>query len=345
MLALLPFGVAGCDVHEFPDVPETVPLHLRLDYDTDMTEWNHLYDGSIVTEQGLGETYDNVRPRGEIRYIIRTYPLKGNRPQQEYRQEFVLTKDIAKGYDHAVTLDLVPGDYSIMVWSDLAQRAGLSAYYNAASFAEVTLQGSHQGNDDYRDAFRGTSDISLKADVMERVPDTLDVAMQRPLAKYEFITTDLDKFIDKEQTRAEAKAKAQTGIDDDAASRVNMEDYRIVFYYAGLSLMPCGYSLFTDKPVDSATGILFESKLDKLSDVEASVGFDYVFVNGTESVVSVRIGVYDNEDTQLSLSEPIDIPLIRSRHTILRGMFLMLEASGGVSIKPGYDGDYNLVFP
>ncbi len=343
IIGILPLLLAGCDVHEIPDIPEKVPVHLRLNYETDMTEWNHLYDGISVLEQGLGETYDNIRTRGEIRYIIRTYPLKGGRPQQEYTQEFVFTGDIADGYDREVTLDFLPGDYSIMVWSDIVRQSGASPYHHTASFVEIALQGTHRGNDDYRDAFRGTSNISLIADIIERTPDTLDVAMQRPLAKYEIITTDLDKFIDKEQTRAEAKAKSLSGASADASSRVNIDDYKVVFHYAGF--MPCAYSLFTDKPVDSVTGVLFESKLNKLNEAEASVGFDYVFINGTKSVVSVRIGVYDNNDTQLSLSEPIEIPLMRSHHTILRGMFLMSEASGGVSINPDYDGDYILVFP
>ena len=51
MLALLScaFCMASCDVHEFPDIPEKRAFHLRLNYDTDMTEWKHLYDGARHT--------------------------------------------------------------------------------------------------------------------------------------------------------------------------------------------------------------------------------------------------------------------------------------------------------
>ena len=52
---------SACDVHEWPETPEFVKLHLRLNYETDMTEWEHLYDGAEVIEQGYGETYDNHR--------------------------------------------------------------------------------------------------------------------------------------------------------------------------------------------------------------------------------------------------------------------------------------------
>lgn len=76
MLALLScaFCMASCDVHEFPDILEKRAFHLRLNYDTDMTEWKHLYDGENMIEEGLGETYDNRRAYGNIRYVVRAYP-------------------------------------------------------------------------------------------------------------------------------------------------------------------------------------------------------------------------------------------------------------------------------
>ncbi len=340
-------ALSGCDVHEFPDIPERVPFNLQLNCDitaTNIIEWHHLYDGDDVYEQGFGETYDNAHEHGRIRYIVRAYPVSDKqRTSQEYSQEFIFEKNIADGYDHSATFDLAPGDYDIMVWADLMRYDGDVPFYNPDNFAEITLHGEHQGNNDHRDAFRGTTRISLVSDIIEREPTTVEVDLQRPLAKYEFVTADLTDFIIKEQTRAEAKSKAQTGNGEDVATRVSIEDYKVVFYYVGF--MPNAYSLFTDKPVDSATGVLFESKLNSLSETEASVGFDYVFVNGTESAVTVQIGVYDNEGTQLSLTEPIEVPLKRSHHTIMRGMFLMSETSGGVSINPEFDGEYNLIFP
>lgn len=337
--------LTGCDVHEFPGIPERVSLHLRLRYETEMTEWKHLYDGESVSEEGLGETYDNRREHGHIRYVIRAYPLAGKQRAavEGYFQEFVFVKEIAAGHDHDVTLDLIPGDYNIMVWSDLAERGDDARFYDKKDFAEITLSGKHQGNNDYRDAFRGTNTVSLVADMTEREPATLDIAMQRPLAKYEFITTDLTEFINREQTRAETKSKTASDNEKAVTPKVNIDDYKVVFYYVGF--MPNAYSLFTDKPVDSATGVLFESKLSRLNEAEASVGFDYVFVNGVESAVTVQIGIYDSEGAQLSLTEPIKVPLKRSHHTVMRGSFLMAQASGGVNIDPDFDGDYNLVFP
>ena len=107
--------------------------------------------------------------------------------------------------------------------------------------------------------------------------------------------------------------------------------------------MPNTYNMNTDKPIDSSMGVIFESRLNILNENEASLGFDYVFVNGKEAGVSVQIGLYDGEDRQIALSEPIDVPLRRSHHTILRGSFLMQEASGGITINPDFDGNHNIV--
>lgn len=337
--------LTACDVHEWPDTPENVTFRLKLRYERDMTVWEHLYDGTEVTEQGLGDTYDNGREHGKMRYIIRAYPLtEKQRPAQKYTQEFVFTKDITEGYDHETTLDLAAGDYRIMVWSDLVENDDVDPYHDAGDFAEITLQGDHRGNDDYRDAFRGTGDISLTADVAEYVPGTLEITMQRPLAKFEFITNDLAEFIQKEGLRIAAKSGgAESASGNEPVTRVNVEDYKVAFHYVGF--MPDTYSMLTDKPVDSSTGVMFQSDLKELNDREASLGFDYVFVNGTESAVTVQVGLYDKEGTRLSLTEPIRVPLRRNHHTVLRGKYLMSEASGGVTINPDFDGDHNLIFP
>ena len=135
--------LTSCDVHQWPETPELVKCHLRLNYQTQMTEWEHLYDGSNVIEQGIGNTYDNRREYGKIRYIIRTYPVSEKmRTASDYTQQFEFTRDINKGYDHQVTLDILPGNYNIMVWSDLVQKEGNDHFHDAGNFAEIRLQES-----------------------------------------------------------------------------------------------------------------------------------------------------------------------------------------------------------
>ena len=79
-----------------------------------------------------------------------------------------------------------------------------------------------------------------------------------------------------------------------------------------------------------------------MNENEASLGFDYVFVNGKKSAVTVQIGLYDKEDRQLALSAPINVPLQRNHHTVIKGSFLMEETSGGITINPDFDGNHNI---
>lgn len=338
-LSMLLLLFTACDVHEWPDTAGSVELRLRLNYDAGMTEWKHLYDGTSVIEQGKGETYDNRREYGKMRYVVRACPVsKEVSAAQGNVREFVFTKDVAEGYDNELSINLQPGRYNIIVWSDLVESEGDAGFYNADDFSGIVLQGSHRGNTDYRDAFRGTGQVELSAGITAGTYGTLDIAMQRPLAKFEVITNDVKEFVAKETANMEKEAAAKGG---DAPTRVDIDDYRVVFQYAGY--MPTTYNMNTDKPVDAEAGVSFESKLDMLNEDEASLGFDYVFVNGGDAGVTVQIAVYGKEGSMLARSEPIDVPLRRNHHTIINGSFLMRQASGGITINPDFDGDHNIV--
>jgi hypothetical protein len=82
-----------------------------------------------------------------------------------------------------------------------------------------------------------------------------------------------------------------------------------------------------------------------LNDNEASIAFDYVFVNGKESAVTVQIGIYNKDNEQLAMSNPINVPLQRNCNTILKGSFLVQQASGGITIIPDFDGEHNFIIP
>ena len=230
-----------------------------------------------------------------------------------------------------------------MVWSDLQESRHSVPFYEPANFAKIVLQGEHPANTDFRDAFSGKQQIVLTSDIIERKPDTLDIAMRRPLGKFEFITTDVLEFIRKEVVRLASRGDLAYAPDEDLSRMIDIKNYKIIFHYVGF--MPNAYSVLTDMVVDSATGVSFYSSLNRLNNKEASLGFDYVFLNDTESAVTVKIGVLDKENTLITLSDPIVVPLKRDHNTILRGTFITTQASGGITINPEFDGDFNLIIP
>lgn len=332
---LLPF-ISGCSVHEWPDMH----FCLRLDYETEMVKWNNYYDGDEIYDLGLGETYDNSQAYGTIRYIVRVFPAneEGVLSSNNHIKEFVYSQPLQDGYDFESMIDLPGGNYCIMVWSDLVPMGNNPYFYDATNFSNITMVGDYEANNDYRDAYRGSRFIHLESDVLDHLPDTLSIAMQRPLGKYEILSTDLQEFIVKEYEylQNEALTKGESPL-----IQVDTDDYRVVFYYSGY--LPDTYNIAADKPVDARTGVWFESKIGIINENEASLGFDYVFVNGQQTAVTLQVGLYAKDERQVALSNPFNMPLSRGRHTVLKGSFLLQQASGGINIESDFDGDHNIV--
>lgn len=337
----LPLWFTACDIHEWPVVEEVVPVQLSVEYNIQHLTWTEW--GYMEGDEGrpsVGDTYANQIKDGKLRYTIRIFPVSGpSRSIDGNYQEYVFFKDVADRSDLNEILYLNPGEYTIMVWADYLKEGTDEAYYQIDSFSDIKLDGNHIGNNDCHDAYRGIGNVTLVADVLETEPVEINIEMQRPMAKLELITNDLKQFVGKQ--KAKMPERKQTSSDADIPLSVDLDDYKVVFYYVGYR--PIAYSMFADRPVDSVTGAFFESTLKQLDENEASLGFDYIFVNGTESAVTVQIGIYDKKGNQLSLTDPIKIPLKRNFHTKVYGTFLMSNASGGVHITPDYEGDHNFI--
>lgn len=320
LFALCCILVSSCDVHEFPDPkPKEIPFVLHLEYDTEMP----LYK---IVEMGEGGLAKSSSSGYDIRYIVNVYDGEDDASREEL-YSFVFTKDGVSELDNSVTLVLPEGNYRFVVWTDYVHR-GLEQdfHYVTERFEYVTLpESDHCGSTDLRDAFSG----SVTAEVSEESTEA-EVAMSRPMAKFNFISTDVRNFM--------AQMAGKNGLQPQSLS--DFSGYTVVFIYNGF--MPSAYNLHTGKPADSRVGVRFSSAIRQLNEDEAEMGFDYLFVNGSESRVSVSIEVYDADGTLLSRFQPIEVPLMRSKLTTIKANFLTSDADGGVSVDPGYDGEFIL---
>ena len=330
--ALAISALSSCDVHEFPaEEPGKQSITLNLEFRTEMP----LHQTVEYTRSGkasaLPADYD-------IRYQIRIYATdsEGEITSGDYTAVTV-TKDDVTDPDHSVSIEIGEGSYRFLVWADYVDNGSeADKFYTTGDFNEITLAGdSHCGNNAFRDAFRGETVAAVSPD--NGAAQEITVEMERPLARFQFITTDLETFITNALKEQEARSGAEK--ENSPTKAVNLDDYRIVFRYAGF--MPSAFNNFTNKPVDAVTGVSFTGRITRLGDTEAELGFDYVFVNGTESTVPIAVEVYNMENELLSSTDPIDVPLERSKLTIVRGPFLTTQASGGVGIDPGFDGEWN----
>ena len=334
--------ITSCAVHEWPE-PTPADVIVNLDFDTQMPQYK------VLNEEGTRASHDGRDY--DIRYTIAAYRLlqDGSYAEEPFLLK-VFSKDEIEELSASFRFSIDEGSYRFYVWTDFVLAGTQSDYfYNTTNFRRISLQGAHEGNNDFRDAFSGSADLKVIRRGSRETPSTVTVQMRRPLAKFEFITTDLQEFITKtieamirkEEAEAAAKAGETKSEGDTKTPVVDLEKYTVVFFYSGY--MPNAYNMMEGKPCDSATGVKFSSAISAIDNHDARLGFDYVFVNGEESSVMVTVALYDEEGTQLSISRQIEVPIKRSMLTTVRGSFLMQNTGGGVAIDPGFDGEYNIV--
>lgn len=347
---LLGFMTSSCCIHLWPDEEdepkpiETYPLTLHLHFNPDVYVWQHSYDKDtqkvtqsypdsavIPNQPGTTEVYDNTLPAGKIKHIVRIYKEDND---INYLKELISETGINAGYDCEMTLELPVGNYKVVAWSDPVEP-GETYFHNAQNFLSVNLNDFKHANAESQDAFSGILPISISGSLEEQY---YVVEMTRPYSKYEFIATDLQDFIDKENTR-----RSRNG--EEPISDNDITDYRILLTYPGF--MPYSYSVIDDRLVDSMSGVAYESKVTQINDHEVSLGFDYVMINAVKNVgdsqqVTVKITVYAPDGEQVANSAQIQVPLRRDNHTVIRSNFLSENSQGGVAIDPSYDGDHNI---
>lgn len=323
--------MAGCDatVHEYPEG--------EAQYGGDFTLRFHFTDS--LPQYKVIEVESRADARAEeacdLRVLVEAFRTDGtDAASRTPDYTFTYTVPTSAGKDFEVHPNLPPGEYRFMAWADwVAQGSTAAKFYDASDFAEITLlrdaSGSHQGNTDRRDAFRGVEETAVR----RTADEVCTVRMERPLAKYEFITTDLDEFISRVSRQTGGKAQPE-------GRAMELSDYRVVFTYP--LFMPCSYNMYTDKPADSWTAVSFEGSIERLSDTEARIGFDYVFVNGSEAVATVAVAILDSGGAQVASIAALTVPLKRSRLTTVRGKFLTATAGGTVGINPDFDGEFNI---
>lgn len=309
--------LSGC-VHQFPEEPSMRKVHLSV---THIQEWTR-HDMDILSR---ASSDDNGYV---VRYIFRAYP-EGMLENMErpHVWERIIYRDEMPRSDFDIDLDMPVGDWELHVWSDIVSDKDLKdRYYSVSDFTMISLLEPHSGCDDMRDAFAGSAEVHLPGGPEEAEPEYVSVSLERPLARYEFIATDFDEFIRQKNERDN--------------SGISVDEYEVEFYYCGY--MPSAYNRFSDDVTDAKPGVMFKGRITRLSDTEASIGFDHVFVNHRERYVIVSAVLVSPDGSRSGLTGEITIPLLRSRCTVVRGRFLTADESGGINMDVEFEGDHNI---
>lgn len=321
------------DNPEDPDEGKTATVGLKLQYFTDFTYRDHLYDpktGKVTPVSAEdGDTYDNldnIAPGTPMKVTVKVHRDNSNKTLVS-SQTFV--KELDTNYDCDVDVEVPVGvDCLITVWGHLLDE-NEDAFYDDSDFNSISLiKNNYRGNTDMRDAYRG----HLKVNAPEEGQLNDVIYMRRPMCKMEFVTTGLKEFFDNEEQRQGISSRG-----------VSAQDYTVVISYP--VFYPTSYMAMDDHLEFSSSGYSFATELSLIEDnpEEASMGFDYVLINdSSDSGVQVQVTVFHSDGTQVGSTGMITVPMQRDRHVVVRGNFLTTNGNGGVGIDPDFEGDFNI---
>ena len=337
-LLALPFLMAACTLHEEPEL--TADGELGVD-PTEVNVEVNLTLNLNLPEQG-NEENSSARVAANTDYLHRFIVEAYLNRQPVARQVFVESITDRTHLSLPVSMKLHALSYQLVVWKDYvsAETPQEDLHYNTQSLVPVIPnRASHTGNTEYKDVFVGTTslDLTAYADQWGAVVEQ-DVTLQRPVARYELIATDVDKFLQRI-----------------ADGEVNGETFTARIKYSGY--LPVGYNALDNVPKHSLMYMQYNTsfELPEEGTDELRVGFDYVFVSNEGSAsVPMEIEIVNEENVTVANSV-LNVPLERGKNTVWTGEFLTGDDQGGqgggdepgededgIGIDPDYDNETDL---
>lgn len=227
-----------------------------------------------------------------------------------------------------ISLKLHARKYQLAVWADYVQKTdvGYTLFYNAGNMERIVRPDSYKANSTYYDAFYGTSLLDLTSYRDQwNVEIPIDIKMIRPLARYNLIATDVAKF--KEMIKNGKSGKTFT-------ATVKYSQY-----------LTTGFNALTGQVKNSLLYIEYSKPLplpEELTTDEYNVGFDYVFVNGEDSFVSLTIEITNEKGVVVARCKGVKVPYKQGHTTNASGRFLTSNPKPGIDIDTDFDGDINV---
>lgn len=334
---LLAFALTftACTLHEEPELtadgelgvdPTLVDVELTLNLDLNLPE----QADETQTSVKVGANADYLH-----RFIVEAYLNR----QPVAREVIVENITDRTRLSLPVNMKLHARPYQIVVWKDYvdAETPEEDLHWNTQSLVPVIPnRASHTGNTEYKDVFVGTTslDLSAYADQWGAVVEQ-DVALQRPMARYELRATDVDKFL---QRIADGEVSG-----DRFTARIKYSGY-----------LSAGYNVLDDVPKHSLMYMQYNTsfELPEEGTDELRVGFDYVFVsNEGSATIPMEVEIVDAENVTIANSV-INVPVERGKNTVWTGEFLTGDDQGGqggdnpdeedgIGIDSDYDNEIN----
>lgn len=329
---VLTIALAGC-VHDYPGMTEEGEEGVDptlVEVNTEVTLDLELVPLEIITQESARSGTNkarNITTKADDGYR-RRFIIEAWREGKPTTRQVTVMETAEEDGDAKISLPihlkLHALEYTLAVWTDYV-KAGTTddLYYDTDNLQQVACTDPYTGSTPHRDCLYGTAVLDLRQYRNEwNARVQIKVDMVRPLAKYELIATDVQKFLLKTQKQR-------------AGGTAHTITVSYGFYF------PLGFNVLTGKPDRSEMGVAFTAPLTVTDNGsgECTLASDYIFVNGDESYVPLGIEIKDNAGNGISRTTGIDVPYRRGHLTTVRGHFLTNRYDTGIGIDPDFDDD------
>ena len=330
LLSLL--AVLSCEkVHQWPESGKEVDPTV-IDASVDVSCEVDLDIEQIITKGSASPTYTDENAEKYLRrFLVDIYEESQSTDNLVFSNVF--TQEVTDHSNLTFKADLHTRKYKAVIWMDYVLKADEKDLYyltsNGMSAIRTQPIASYSGCDDFKDAQTVVFPFDLTDQTEWFAHITIAIPSQRPVAKITFEAIDFEEFARKEGC-------PEGGFEEFA------KNYQIHFIYNGY--LPTGFNVLTQKLNDSQTGYHFDSTPSWIkSTPDARLGFDYVFVNGEQSSVTVSVEIVSKKDgSVVNRSDGIVVPTYRGKETVVRDKFFTKDYNPGIGINPDFDGEFNV---
>lgn len=319
-----------CDtVHQWPEPGREVdPTDISAQ--VDVTCEIELDIEKIITKGALAPVYTLEDGEKYLRrYHINIYGE--NREGKETVFSDVFFQPTAAMEPLSFSTTLHARKYEILVWMDyVLSDVKDDLYYRTADGMEsIHIPGreGYSADCDYKDAqtLLYPVDLTDSRDWFRHV--VITVPLQRPVAKVTFEAIDFAEY---------ASKMGYTGDLDEY-----IKEFHVNVFYSGY--IATGFNAETQNLNDAGTGYSYSSAPVNLPGGSLTrLGYDYVFVNGEKSSVTVSVEITDSEGRVINRVDDITVPTYRGKETVVREKFFTKEYYPGIGINPDFDGEFNV---
>lgn len=263
-----------------------------------------------------------------LRGVAEFYRKGTNELISRYAQ--VLKQSATPG-NYTLQAELLEGEYDMLLWVDYSQSEQIAdLWYDTKSLQAIKLiaEGkSYAAGSDTREGFYGAGAVTANG-----TPTSVDITTVRPQAKYLLVADDVVRY--RELMAANPD------------KYVPIDELSISIQYEGY--LPDGFNAKDGKPNSSEQGYKCDNgalPAVGVADAEVNIASDYVFVNGSESSVTVTVVVSDKAGRMVSRVQGVVVQYKRNMLTTVRGEFLTAGVvNPGVNIDTDWDGVHNVEF-